>query len=477
MRNFVITVNGAQYQVAVEEVAAGAAPVAAAPAPRPATPTPPPKQDSIDLIRKRTDTPNLSAVNAPAVAADYASAASGVIDAPTPPVPSTKARVKSPTGPAPRGKRPTAEPGISQSWFDEGDRESEAAEPRRKRSYAGSEPDDVEPRRKKRASMSASSTDSIYDEVPRGKSKMGIVAAVGVVAVLGGVAFALSRGGDESTTKPPEPIQPALLTPDAGPSTIIQETPDAAPAVEADAQVASTTTTKPPPPRTGGSSGSTRPTNPTNRPDPAGPIDPGAFVLGGRPDPTPNPGTGSGSATTVVIIPGPNPNPNPGTGSGGTTIGPSPNPGTGSGSGLDSGPQDPYGGGDEPKPAGTADEFATQGQQQLNAGDATNAAVNFKKALELDPNNATATIGMGDIAMRQGLWGAAIAHLTKASKLAPKNAYVFTLLGEAHLRTSSNKEAAANFKKALQIDPNNARARDGYNEASSKVPPTPDTEE
>ena len=36
MRNFVITVNGAQYQVAVEEVAAGAAPVAAAPVAAPA---------------------------------------------------------------------------------------------------------------------------------------------------------------------------------------------------------------------------------------------------------------------------------------------------------------------------------------------------------------------------------------------------------------------------------------------------------
>ena len=36
MRNFVITVNGTQYEVAVEEVAAGAAPVAAAPAAAPA---------------------------------------------------------------------------------------------------------------------------------------------------------------------------------------------------------------------------------------------------------------------------------------------------------------------------------------------------------------------------------------------------------------------------------------------------------
>ena len=45
MRNFVITVNGTQYEVAVEEVAAGAAPVAAAPAPKaaPAAPKAAPK--------------------------------------------------------------------------------------------------------------------------------------------------------------------------------------------------------------------------------------------------------------------------------------------------------------------------------------------------------------------------------------------------------------------------------------------------
>ena len=35
MSNFVITLNGTQYEVAVEEVAAGAAPVAAAPAAAP----------------------------------------------------------------------------------------------------------------------------------------------------------------------------------------------------------------------------------------------------------------------------------------------------------------------------------------------------------------------------------------------------------------------------------------------------------
>ncbi len=425
-----------------------AAPAPTAPAPRPATPTPPPaKPDSVELIRRRTNTPDLGSMVVPA--ADYASSASGTIDRGSGPIAApaarTQIRAKSPTPPAPvRGKRPTADPGISQSWYDEGER-------------ADDDVDDV-PRRKRKA-IAASSTDSLYDDVPRGGfGKAGIIGIIGVVAIIGGVAFAVTRGGDDKPSKPPEPTLPAVAEIDAGASTIIQpETPDAGVVATLDAQVATR-------PTTGGTRTSNNDTRPSGPTTPSGPIDVGAFVLGGNPPPTPTPGTGSGSATTVVIIPGPNPN--PGTGSG-------------SGSGVSGGPQDPYGGGGGPDtpepPAGaSADQLATQGQQQLNSGDATNAAINFKKALEIDPNNAVATIGMGDIASRQGLWGAAIAHLTKAAKLAPKNAYVFTLLGEAYLRSGNPKDAAANFKKALQIDPNNARARDGYNEASAKEPPPTD---
>ena len=114
--------------------------------------------------------------------------------------------------------------------------------------------------------------------------------------------------------------------------------------------------------------------------------------------------------------------------------------------------------------------------QRLIAGDLTGAATNFKKALELDGKSAAATLGMGEIALRQGLFGDAIAHLSKAAKLSPRNAKVFTLLGEAYLSAGNNAQAAANFKKALQLDPDNPRARDGYNEASSRVPPPTDDE-
>jgi len=149
-------------------------------------------------------------------------------------------------------------------------------------------------------------------------------------------------------------------------------------------------------------------------------------------------------------------------------------------------PEDPYGTSTPTPPTPTIDNspppdtasgeskatfFANLGSSQLANGDTSGAAANFKKALELDAKNAPATIGMGEIALRQGLFGDAIAHLKKAARLAPRTAKVFVLLGEAYLNSGNNAEAAANFKKALQLDPDNARARDGYNEASARVPP------
>ncbi|HEX8110312.1 MAG TPA: tetratricopeptide repeat protein, partial [Kofleriaceae bacterium] len=156
---------------------------------------------------------------------------------------------------------------------------------------------------------------------------------------------------------------------------------------------------------------------------------------------------------------------------------PTPTPARPSAPSLTDSPKDPYG--DDAPAAGAppdrkAEFFANLGGQQLIGGDTAGAAASFQKALELDARNVTAMMGMGEIALRQGLFGDAIAHLSKASKLVPKNVKVLTLLGEAYLSSGNNAQAAAQFKKALQLDPDNARARDGYNEASSRVPPPDD---
>jgi Tetratricopeptide repeat len=168
-----------------------------------------------------------------------------------------------------------------------------------------------------------------------------------------------------------------------------------------------------------------------------------------------------------------------GTGSAATPTPTNTNSGSTGVSGTD-GPLDPYnqGGvsdpGDAAAPEKKAEFYASLGAQQLASSDTAGAAASFKKALELDGKNVAAVSGMGEIALRQGLFGDAIAHLKKAARLAPKSSNVFTLLGEAYLNSGQNSVAAENFKKALQLDPDNKRAREGYDDASSKVPPPTD---
>ena len=81
---------------------------------------------------------------------------------------------------------------------------------------------------------------------------------------------------------------------------------------------------------------------------------------------------------------------------------------------------------------------------------------------------------MGETALRLGQFGDAISFLTKAGRLAPRNSMIFTLLGEAYLGSGNNAQAASAFKRALQLDSDNKRARDGYNEASSRAAPPDD---
>ena len=420
--------------------------------------------DSVELLRKRTGTPLLGVPafeasrdqaasaetpNQPPVAGmiDRAAPGSGSVQpsasrgdrpgSPTPGLAVTLPPVRTKSDSRERTKRPNAEPGISQVWYDEGDRESEPQPP-------------GQPRYRR-----PSVTDSLYDEVPQRRRWPVIVAVLGAAVVIGGVAFALTRSsGSPATTPPPEPLASTTPAADAAPSSIITEPVDAAIAVAQPRDAAVAVVARKP----------SAPITPYHAPS-----DPGAFVPPGSEGPRPiGPGDGSAAPPPPVIRDVPR---DPASGSG-----------AGSGSaGVSGGLQDPYGGGGAtPAPDGDAPvekkaEFhAKLGEQQLSHGDTASAASSFKKALEIEPNNLIATIGMGEIALRQGLNGDAIVHLNKAARLAPRSSRVFTLLGEAYLHSGNNKEAANQFKKALQLDPDNSRARDGYNEASSRVPPPAD---
>ncbi|MBL0218196.1 MAG: protein kinase [Myxococcales bacterium] len=353
-----------------------------------------------------------------------------------------------------RARRPSVQPddnNVSQVWYDEG--EDLAA------SRAGGS-----------RSRSDSMGDSLYDEdaPPRGRRWGLIIGVLGFLIVGGTVAFALSRGGSKSKASEGSGSDAvAGITADAAPSTIVG---DDAGVPDAGVMVAAKPTTRPAGGNVNTNAGSrTQPVRDTGGPRRPGGPDLGGFAPPGTvndntgflPPGTPG-GTNPTPPTPTVYVPPPTPPVKP-VGVSGTDV-----------------PEDPYGTGtptvDTPPPDGASGDtkavfFANLGTSQLLNGDTAGAASNFKKALELDAKNVPAMLGMGEIALRQGLFGDAIAHLKKASRFAPRNAKVFVLLGEAYLNSGNSSEAANNFKKALQLDPDNSRARDGYNEASSRVPP------
>ena len=377
-----------------------------------------------------------------------------VIPAPLPPV------VSAPSGATGRSKRSSSQlgPGDSSAWFDDGDAASEEAEGVRARKL-----------------ISPSTTDlSLYDEpLPLRRRWPMVVAILGGLALVGGIAFALTRGDDKPAANKQEAVATAP-TPliDVPPSQII--TPEgsgaAVPTPGTNAIVTPGKTLTPAntgtPRRPSG--GTTTPrTNATNtNPDDTASRRPGQ---GGAAD-----WFGGGTTTTTPAVTDTPPTTTP------TTTPPTTTPTTTPGVSGTDGPVDPYGGGADAPPADNASPdkkaefFANLGKTQLIQGDTAGAASSFKKALELDAKNIPAIIGMGEIALRQGLFGDAIAHLKKASRLAPRSSHVFTLLGEAYLGTGNNAVAADQFKKALQLDPDNTRAREGFNEAQSRVPPAED---
>ncbi|MFT3694718.1 MAG: protein kinase [Kofleriaceae bacterium] len=354
----------------------------------------------------------------------------------------------------------------SAGWYEEGERAAADAD-----DYD----DDYAEKRKQKAKklISPASTESMYD-VPAGNRRgLALFALLGVAVIGGGLAFALTRGGDDKKPAPltPAPIASAVMS-DAAPSQEIDTGSATPPPVVASTEVkpppvAKTTTTPP--------VKSNPPVVATNTPANTGSHDhdrhPGGIDFGLGVDDNSRRHTDPVKDTTPPPVKEPvkEPTKEPGGVSG--TDGPLDPYGTGgtttpppSGGGSDSGDS----------PASKAEFYASLGTQQLASSDTVGAATSFKKAIELDAKNVVAVMGMGEIALRQGLFGDAIAHLKKAAKLAPKNSQIYTLLGESYLNSGNNSVAVENFKKALQLDPDNKRARDGFNEASSKVPPPTD---
>ncbi|HSR98476.1 MAG TPA: protein kinase, partial [Kofleriaceae bacterium] len=344
---------------------------------------PPAKPDSVELLRKRTGTPRIGvpivshldpAVVVPAQprrdALPVQPAVAGVIDPPrapasstptTPPVSAVESSmgdpdtdslvVRPPTRTSeaqPRGKRqnaPAGELNISQVWYDEGDQ------------LSGDDDTPAARTARARKLISPSVTDlSYYEERPQ--RRLGLIAVIGVFAIIGGtVAFALTRGGSSTTHAPPAAPAPqpvAAVAVDAAPSTILpsEPTPSDLPAVsdkattdkpaapdKAAASAKSSTPTRAETPPAGRASAATRtPAAPAPAASRRPPAETASYpVLGSEPSrrgPALPAGTGP-------LAPSPSP---------------TEAPKAPSAPSVTDTPQDPYGGGDAPPSDGVAPE-------------------------------------------------------------------------------------------------------------------------
>ena len=88
----------------------------------------------------------------------------------------------------------------------------------------------------------------------------------------------------------------------------------------------------------------------------------------------------------------------------------------------------------------------------------TEAEAEYRKAISLNPNYALAHNNLGNELRRQGKYTEAEAALRKAISLNPNYALAYTNLGYLFIKQQKYTEAEAILRKAINLDPNNALA-------------------
>jgi tetratricopeptide (TPR) repeat protein len=88
-----------------------------------------------------------------------------------------------------------------------------------------------------------------------------------------------------------------------------------------------------------------------------------------------------------------------------------------------------------------------------------NAEPLFREALELDPLNADATVGLGMLLIELQRYDAALKTLRRAREIAGDEADLLRALGEACVHLERFPSAVAYFQRALELRPNDPLSR------------------
>jgi len=101
-------------------------------------------------------------------------------------------------------------------------------------------------------------------------------------------------------------------------------------------------------------------------------------------------------------------------------------------------------------------EYLDRGDKNNNKADYDLAIAEFNRAIQLDPNIATAYFGRGRGYLRKGDNSRAVTDYSQALRLNPNDAISYSNRGRAYARMGDYDNAVTDFESALRIDPNNA---------------------
>ncbi len=114
---------------------------------------------------------------------------------------------------------------------------------------------------------------------------------------------------------------------------------------------------------------------------------------------------------------------------------------------------------ESPKPADSVDVLLGKANEAFSSQHFSDASALYKEALEIDPKNTTALVGLGYSSEREKNYPEAEAALKKCLIYDPKNEMASFHLGVTYFKQDRWNDAMSFFEKNLTNNPKNARSR------------------
>jgi len=113
------------------------------------------------------------------------------------------------------------------------------------------------------------------------------------------------------------------------------------------------------------------------------------------------------------------------------------------------------------EPLSVEEHYFRQGNEFIQAGELEKAVDEYKKALEIEPENVDALTNLGVVYYNLGRLDEAIDQYSKALAIAPDDADIHSNLAAAYVQTNQFDKALEEYQTAVTLNPDLAEAHFG----------------